>query len=75
MIYLTGQLLFFLLITAFLGFVIGWLLRGAMLPASMFKDKEFIYHTDRSEEHTSYLINAKEYLPGAPLSRPERVES
>lgn len=43
MIYLTGQLLFFLLVSAFVGFVIGWLLRGAMLPLSMFNDSDASY--------------------------------
>lgn len=42
MLYLTGQLFFFLLVTAFLGFIVGWLLRGAMLPLSMFEDGEYV---------------------------------
>ena len=55
MIYLTGQLLFFLLVTAFLGFLVGWLLRGAMLPLSMFEESEYTYHTAEPQaEKTSY---------------------
>ena len=34
MIYLTGQLLLFLLVSAFLGFLIGWLSRGALADAT-----------------------------------------
>lgn len=55
MIYLTGQLLFFLLVTAFLGFIVGWLLRGAMLPLSMFEGNEYTYHTAETQaEKTNY---------------------
>ena len=54
MIYLTGQLLFFLLITAFVGFLIGWLLRGAMLPASMFEKNEYTYNSSVSREKSRY---------------------
>jgi hypothetical protein len=34
MIYLTGQLLLFLLVSAFLGFLIGWFTRGALADAA-----------------------------------------
>ncbi len=56
MIYLTGQLLFFLLVTAFLGFIVGWLLRGAMLPLSMFEDGEYITYQvpEGGVEHATY---------------------
>ncbi len=34
MIYLTGQLLLFLLVSAFLGFLVGWFSRGALVEAA-----------------------------------------
>ena len=58
MIYLTGQLLFFLLVTAFLGFIVGWLLRGAMLPLSMFEGGDYTYHAGEVREKSNYsLVN------------------
>ena len=56
MLYLTGQLLFFLLVTAFLGFIVGWLLRGAMLPVSMFEDGEYVTYQvqEGGPEHARY---------------------
>jgi hypothetical protein len=57
MIYLTGQLLFFLLISAFLGFLIGWLLRGAMLPLSVFNGKDIIYMSESTIEPHSNAVN------------------
>ncbi len=70
MIYLTGQLLFFLLVTAFLGFIIGWLLRGAMLPVSMLKSKEFIYHSADSGAKNATYQYAKQ-RNAAPFAEPE----
>lgn len=74
MIYLTGQLLLFLLITAFLGFIIGWLLRGAMLPSSMFEGKEFIYHTKTPDDPSNYFQKVGEYVPSA-SNHAEHIES
>ncbi len=56
MIYLTGQLIFFLAVTAFLGFIVGWLLRGAMLPLSMFEHGEYTTYTipEQAPEHATY---------------------
>ncbi len=73
MIYLTGQLLFFLLVTAFLGFIIGWLLRGAMLPVSMFEGNEYTYHaSDVNGEKSKYqFINQRR---GNSMVEPEHVE-
>ena len=75
MIYLTGQLLLFLLVTAFLGFVIGWLLRGAMLPVSMLKENEFIYRNGNEMDQPNYLMNAGGYVSGTATKQPEHIES
>lgn len=63
MIYLTGQLLFFLLVSAFVGFVIGWLLRGAMLPLSMFNDSDMSYRTEPKIGSTPAGIVNQGYRP------------
>ena len=74
MIYLTGQLLFFLLVTAFLGFIVGWLLRGAMLPISMLESNEirYISSDSRSESSNYQLINNS--MTGT-FKEPEHAES
>lgn len=73
MIYLTGQLLFFLLVTAFLGFVMGWLLRGAMLPLSMFQDggEKFYNKNEHPTDKTPYQF-AKQGQGS--FAEPERTE-
>ena len=64
MIYLTGQLLVFLLVTAFTGFIIGWLLRGAMLPVSMLNSGDILYQTESHSDHAPVLVNpSKPYNP------------
>ncbi len=73
MIYLTGQLLFFLLVTAFLGFIVGWLLRGAMLPLSMFEGDEYKYHpADIPVDKSSYQL-FKQPNAGS-FTEPEQIE-
>ena len=49
MIYLTGQLLLFLLVTGFVGFVMGWLLRGAMLSFSTLDSSKVLYRAAESQ--------------------------
>ena len=55
MIYLTGQLLVFLLVTAMTGFIIGWLMRGAMIPVSMLNNQDVIYQTKGHSDAPGYL--------------------
>ena len=58
MIYLTGQLIIFLLVTAFVGFVMGWLLRGAMLPLSTLNSADMLYHTESKHDKPNYLFGS-----------------
>lgn len=57
MIYLTGQLLAFLIVTASVGFILGWLLRGAILPISAANNVDMFYPSERPVEKPSYLIS------------------
>lgn len=78
MIYLTGQLLFFLLVTAFLGFIVGWLLRGAMLPLSMFEDGEYITYQvpEVGGEHVPYqFVNPQKQSAGVFTEAEQPAES
>ena len=56
MIYLTGQLLAFLIVTASVGFVLGWVLRGAMLPVSVPNSTDMFYPAKSQVDKSSYLI-------------------
>jgi|GEM_PF-4868106 len=57
MIYLTGQLLAFLIVTASVGFVLGWLLRGAILPGPTANSVDMFYPSKQQVEKPSYLIS------------------
>lgn len=74
MIYLTGQLLIFLLVTVFLGFLIGWLLRGAMLPVSMVDNKEFVYHVASPHADDKTYQYVKQANQGS-FGEPEPVDA
>lgn len=56
MIYLTGQLLFFLLVTAIFGFVLGWTLRGAMLPTSVLNGREMFFQAESRTDQAGFLV-------------------
>ena len=56
MIYLTGQLLAFLIVTASVGFILGWLLRGAMLSTAAINGADLFYTPERPGEKSSYVI-------------------
>lgn len=53
MIYLTGQLLAFLIVTASVGFVLGWILRGAVLHTSEINRADILFQTDATVDKTT----------------------
>lgn len=57
MIYLTGQLLAFLIVTASVGFILGWLLRGAMLSTSTINGADMFYAPERPLDKSSYVVS------------------
>lgn len=66
MIYLTGQLIVFLIVTASVGFMLGWLLRGSMLPVSAIKNAEVFLPVDSQIDQSNYMVSglASEKGPG-----------
>ena len=57
MIYLTGQLLAFLIVTGSVGFILGWILRGAILSTSAIHSAKVLYSAETQTDNTNYFIS------------------
>ena len=57
MIYLTGQLLAFLIVTASIGFVLGWILRGAILHTAEINHAEILVPSERPIDKAGYVVS------------------
>ena len=79
MIYLTGQLLLFLLVSAFLGFLIGWFTRGALVDAARIQSLSSSpaidwlrapYPTPRQEQEPGPECDDASWYPASDARRP-----